>query len=190
MSRIAVLALVASCALTSKSVPVPMRYFAPPQGDLAVRVAMPPRTRLRIGRIEPSAALDYAIVRRLSAVEVVPYETLRWTELPTEYVRRAIVRAVFDARGFQQALAGDADTLDVEVTEFEEVQRGTGHFGRVGLTYTLHDRERVVVRGTADAEILAGSSAIEAVVTAIGTALDTASAQLADRIASAMAEST
>jgi len=179
--RLLLLALVPACALTTRSAPRELRYFAP---EIAAELAPPGPTcaRVRLGRVEPSANLRLAIARRISPVELVPYETLRWTEPPQAYARRALVRALFVAHPLEQAVAGPVATLDVDVLAFEEV----GHGGaRVALHYELRDDHRVLARGTRQVERTATTPAIEAVVVALGGALATASDELAERVVAA-----
>ena len=185
MMRYLVLFTAAACALTSKSAPRELRYFSPePPADSREPAgpALEPRAQLRLARIGPGAHLRYAIVHRDSEVELAPYETLRWTEPPDAYVRRAVTRALFDARPIQQAVGGSAPTLEIELVAFEEVVRGAYHAGRVELGYELHDEHRVLARGTIVAERESRGPEIEPVVAAIGSAMTTATGDLADRV--------
>lgn len=177
------LALVAACALTSRSEPRVLRYFAPELAP-ATPFAGPRCARVRLGRIFAGSNLRLAIQRRISPVELEPYETLRWTESPDTYARRALVRALF-ARPLEQAVAGPALVLDVEVVRFEEVVRDASRAGQVALRYELRSTQQVVTRGEAAVDRAAASAAIEAVVVAIGDALTAASEQVADRVVAA-----
>jgi hypothetical protein len=185
-----VVAIVAGCSLLGpKAPPLELRYFAPDAAN-AARAAAPtqiPRAALRLGRISAAADLRYAIVHRDSAVEVTPYNTLRWTETPDAYLRRGVARALFEARPFAQAVGGDAPALDVELVGFEEVRRAAGCSGRVELRYELHDDRAVIARGTIAIEQPSRSRRIEDVVTAIGAALHAAVGELADRVSVALA---
>ena len=177
----------AACALTSRSAPRELRYFSPEPADPAAAAARPApqpaaRPTLRLGRVWPAAHLRYEIVHRDSGVEVQPYETLRWTEPPDAYVRRALSHALFETHAIDQVVGGPAPTLDVEVVAFEEIVRGSRHSGRVELRYQLHDDARVLARGTVAVERDAAGPQIEAVVAAIGAAMEAATAQLADRM--------
>jgi ABC-type uncharacterized transport system auxiliary subunit len=181
--------VLAGCALTSKSAPLELRYFSPETAQPAPAAVAPiaaPHARLRVGRISASADLRYPIVHRESPVEIAPYETLRWTDTPDTYVRRALGHALFDTRPLDQALGGDAPTLDVDVTAFEEIQHGARHGGRVELRYLVHDDREVLARGTIAIERDAAGATIEPVVASIGSALDAATAQLADRVVVAL----
>jgi cholesterol transport system auxiliary component len=185
MKALAALVL-AGCALTSRSHPSEFRYFTPERTEHSTtRTPDQPRGELRIGRITAAANLRYAIVHRDSSVEVEPYHSLRWTALPDAYVHHALLRALFEERPLVQAVSGDAPTLDVEVTAFEEV-RGVRPRGRVELSYVLQDDSAVILRGTVDVERPAGSAEIEAIVPAIRTAMLDATSQLADRVTTAL----
>jgi ABC-type uncharacterized transport system auxiliary subunit len=181
VKRWATIALVAGCALTSKSEPRDLRYFtiaaAPGAGASA-----PACGELRLGRITAATHLQRAIERRVSPVELVPYDTLRWAESPADYARRAVARAVF-AHAVDQAVAGAAPVLDLEVVAFEEIAHGGGH---VELRYQLHDDRRVIARGAAVAERPARTAGIEATVDAIGDALAAATDELAARLVPAI----
>lgn len=171
----------AGCALTSRSAPQELRYFAPPVHASAVVASEGPM--LKLGRVTPSSLLRARIVHRDSDVELGTYEALRWGDRPETYVRRALERALFDSHRFAQAIGGGAaPTLDVDVLAFEEVRRGTRRFGRVALEYDVRDDRRVIAHGTITTEREAAPS-IDAVVAAIGDALDASCAELARRVA-------
>ena len=179
MTRWLAVMLVASCALTSKSVPKEQRYFSADVQPHGGGEHAGPARALRLGRIVLAPHLRGAIVHRDSDVELAPYETLRWSDAPDVYVSNALRGELFDARSFAQAVAGDTPVLEVEVVAFEEVRRGSQRTGRVELRYVLRDDEHVLARGTAVAERVATSPAIEAVVTSIRAALDAAADDLA-----------
>lgn len=203
----------AGCALSSKAAPIELRYFSPeppepPAGterrsggsggsssDSSEPGAAPAaaRPRLHLGRVTPSAHLRYRIVRRSSPVERELSETLRWTEPPDAYVRRALTRALFEARSLEQVIGGPAPTLDVEVLAFEAVDRAPAptvrgparpatRAGRVELRYQLHDERTVLASGVVAVERDAGGREIERVVAAIGQAMAAATAEVADRV--------
>ena len=179
-------ALMAGCALTSRSEPRELRYFAPELAPAASSTDRP-CGRVRLGRVTAASSLRLAIQRRISPVELESYETLRWTEPPDAYSRHALVRALF-ARPLEQATAGPAFVLDVEVLAFEEVVHDASRDGRVVLRYELRNTQYVVVRGEAAAARPASSTAIDAVIVAIGSALTAASDQLADRVVDAICD--
>jgi uncharacterized lipoprotein YmbA len=180
--------LAAGCALSTKSAPLELRYFSPEAPEAAapaVRAeAVAPRGRLRLGRVTPSAHLRYRIVHRTSDVERQLSETLRWTDAPDAYVRRALSRALFEGRALEQVVGGAAPTLDVEVIAFEAVHRHPDrHAGRVELRYQLHDERAVLESGGIAVERPARGPEIEVIVAAIGDAMSAATAEVAARIA-------
>lgn len=178
--------VLAGCALTSRSKPPEYRYFTPERAEHSTtRTPEEPRGELKIGRVSASEHLRFAIVHRNSPIEIEPYHTLRWTELPDSYVHRALLRALFDERPLQQAVSGNVPTLDVEVTAFEEV-RSTRPTGRVALSYVLQHGSTVLLRGTIAIDRPAASADIEAVVAAIRAAMNAATSELADRVADAV----
>jgi ABC-type uncharacterized transport system auxiliary subunit len=182
---VAAVVALAGCALSSKARPLELRYFSaesPAATAVQSRAPAAGAPRLRMGQVTAADYLRYRIVHRDSAQSVEPYETLRWAEAPRDYVRRALVRALFDSGALAQVVAGAAPTLDVEVTAFEEVVRPGGRGGRVQLSYRLHDDQLVIARGTVTAERPARGSGMDAVVAAIGAAMEEASAELAGRV--------
>ncbi len=180
------LLLLAGCALTSRAQPLELRYFAPPSHVETAEHATAAGEQLRLGRVVAGDLLRMRIVHRDSSVEVAPYETLRWTDEPETYVRRALARSLFDAERLDQSVDSRAPTLDVDVVAFEEVRRGTRRLGRVELRYQVRDDHRVLARGSVAIERDAGPG-IESVVAAIGQALDAAAAEVAGRVATTVA---
>ena len=185
MKALACLVL-AGCALTSRAHPRDYRYFTPERAESSTTPAPgAPRAELRVGRISAADNLRYAIVHRDSPVEVEPYHTLRWTELPDAYVHHALLRALFEDRPLAQAGADNVPVLDVEVTAFEEV-RGARPAGRVALRYVLQDDTHVLLRGTVAVNKPASSPEIESIVAAIRAAMVDATSQLAERVTAAL----
>lgn len=176
---------VTGCALVTKSEPVELRYFSPePASVAAERGATGCAARLRLGRVTPSDHVQSRIAHRESPVEIDLYDTWRWTERPDNYVRRALVRALFEGRGLVQSASRRDPTLDVEVIGFEEARHGR-HAGRVQLTYQLGD-DRVLARGEITKEREVQGTGIAAVVAAIGAAMTDATSELAGRVADAL----
>jgi len=183
--------VLAGCALTSKAAPLELRYFSPEivaagAGELPAPGGAP-RMRLRLGRVTASAHLRYRIVHRESAVALEFYATRRWTEEPDAYIRRSLAHALFDARPLEQAMEGPSPALEVEVTAFEDVVHADHHAGRVQLRYRLHDERVVLAHGVVTVDRPATDPGIEAVVAAIGRAMDAATAEIADRVVARLA---
>ena len=170
------------CALVSRPAPVELRYFSPESVAAAGGHAEPGcGARLRLGRVTPSDQLQARIAHRESPVEVGLYETLRWTERPDDYVRRALVRQLFELRGLVQSTSRRDPTLDVEVVGFEQARADGRPAGRVQLSYELRDGD-VVTRGEITKQREARGADIAQVVAAIGAAMTDATSELAGRV--------
>lgn len=144
------------CALTSKSDSVILRYFtpervgqrtAPPQPSVASATPL----QLHLGRVAAASYLRERIAFRDSDYEVGFYDDLRWTERPEAYVRRAMIRGLFEDQPLQQVVTGAAPTLDVDLSAFEELRTPT-HTARVEITWTLYNDHAVLVQKTLLAE--------------------------------------
>jgi ABC-type uncharacterized transport system auxiliary subunit len=171
----------AGCALTSKSKPLEVRYFTPahaeaPDGEPALAGPAPgtaPALELRLGRVDAASYLREKIAYRDSANEVGYYETLRWTEAPDAFVRRALGRALFQQHGLEEVVSGIAPQLEVELTAFEEV-RAPKHVVRVEMTWKLRDHRNVLFQRTVRVEKPVDDAAPGAIAAAMGVALDEA----------------
>jgi ABC-type uncharacterized transport system auxiliary subunit len=181
------LAGLAGCAIASKSAPLDVRYFDPGVAEPARGIPPADGPSLRLGRVTAAAHLRYRIVRRTSPVELRAYDSLRWTEYPETYVRRAVAGAVFAGRRIEQRVGGPGPTLDVEVVAFEQAIGSDGDLGSVELRYVLHDQRLVLTAGVIRVERRATAPGIAAIVGAIGAALEQAAGELADRIAARLA---
>jgi ABC-type uncharacterized transport system auxiliary subunit len=182
---VAMLALLMGCALTSKSKPVDVRYFAlDPDASPAVRAGPPsPSPQLGLGSITSSIFLRNRIVFRRSNHEVGTYDDERWTEYPETYLRRSLSRALFDTGAFVEGLGDRVPTVDVELVAFEEVIQRSARAGRVQIAYRLHDDRTVLATGIIAVEKNAGGDGgIAFVVSAIGVALNEATERLSNVI--------
>lgn len=177
--------LLTSCALTSKSAPVTVRYYIPPLADAAGSAKPGERTPVRLAQVSAAAHLGYEIAYRTSAVELQLYDLDRWTEAPEVYARRALERAIFRDRGFDEVTDDEKLSVDVEVLAFEEQRSPPG--GRVQLRYTIRDDKHVLVADVATAVRSARSASRADVVVAIGHALDAAADEVAERLADSVA---
>ena len=180
--------LVAGCALTSKGPTRDPRIFRPAleTGSLpdsaAFTAPKPGGPALRIGRIKGSADLREDMAYRVSEVEVGFYEDRRWAERPEQYVRRALVRALFERDGLGQIVGGNGPTLDVEVIGFEEV-RGAAPQARVVLEYALHDEWTVIIARTIVVEKPIAGAGGPVDPSAFVTAISAALREAVDRVA-------
>lgn len=162
------------CALLGKNEPLELSYYSPVL--VAASAAAPPAAPpdggpLNLRMVEAGDHLGELMVYRTSKVEYGFYEARRWTERPSNYLRRALERALFEEGGRRHSSSSRAPTLEVELTAFEEVV-GPRPAGRVALVLTLRDGEgRGLVQRTIEVTRAADGDDPEAVVTALGLAL-------------------
>ena len=173
-----------ACALTSKSTPIVVRYFTPGHasphragpafaGPASSAASAPPE--LRLGRVSAASYLNEKIAFRDSDHEVGYYATLRWTERPEDYLRRALARALFQEHELRELVSGAGPALELELSAFEEVKTPT-HIARVEVTWKVRDGRTVVAQRTLTIEraIAGAGPAGHAVAAAMGEALDRA----------------
>ena len=177
----ALLVLLAGCALTSKAKPLDIHYFTPAEPTTKVDASPAPRGQLRLARVTASSHLHHRIAVRRSDVEISLYEARRWSETPERYARRSLERALFEVRGIREITGGVSVALDVDVLAFEEVGGATPR-GRVQLRYRLRDDRKVIATGLVTVERPVAVVRFDGVVDAIATALDEATARVADEV--------
>lgn len=136
-----VFSLQSGCALTSKADALFPRYFSPEQATRQGPPAAVGNLGLRLGQVSSATYIDERISYRLSGSEVGFYDDRRWTEVPENYLRRALEHELFEQRGLQRIVTGAGPSLDVELTAFEEL-RGKPTRARVTLTFSLRDERR------------------------------------------------
>jgi cholesterol transport system auxiliary component len=168
----------AGCALTNKGTPVQVRWYTP---ELVQPSEVNPESAplLRLGYVRSGTALGERIVWGDGAFQVGFYDDRRWTERPSEFVTRALRRALFESHRFQPAL-DEGPQLEVEVVSFQEILTQQRHSGRVALHVRLA-AERVLFDDTISEEEPVAGPAFEDVVAAISRALHAASEEAARR---------
>jgi cholesterol transport system auxiliary component len=188
-------AMVGGCALTSKSDPMVPRYFSPDEargrGQIAASTTVEKESEthgaeLRMGRITASSHLGERIVYRDSNYELGYYEERRWTERPEAYLRRAVMRALFEDRGLRRVVSGVAPALDIELSELAELR--SPPMVRVRATYILYDERLVRRQATLTVErpipiATTASASVETAARAMADAFGDAVNQIADRVA-------
>jgi len=189
-----------SCALTSKADLIQIRYFTPERvrprlagKDPAVAassVARPDAVGVRLGRVSSGPNLRERIAHRDAAYEMGYYEDFRWTERPETYVRREIGRSLFEEHGFRRVLDGDAPTLEVEVSAFDDLRLKTGRAVQVQLRLILYEDAGVLFEETltVDRAVVGDNPGIEEVVAAMAAALEAAAGQVTLKVQRALAE--
>lgn len=194
LTRAVMVLTLAGCALTSKSDPVVLRYFTPEQGmpsdaKGATPPALAPTPPLRLGSVKAATHLKERIAFRDSAFELGYYDELRWTERPEAYVRRALMRGLFENRAARPEIIGIVPTLDVELSAFEEL-RTPRRAAHVVIAWTLYDGQGVMLQRTLAVERPMDSEAPtadgRAVATAMAEALQEAVAAVATEVSVAL----
>jgi hypothetical protein len=187
------LALCSGCALTSKAQPLSPRYFSPePSESEQVPVAgRGPELELRLGEVEAASQLEERMAYRSSELELGYKESWRWTEPPRAYVRRALLRELFERRGLTRVVSGPAPTLDVELSSFEEI-RGQPPRARVELWISLSGaRHALLERSVRVEQPLASATAQDEplrLTAALSLALGDAVARVGELVTAELAE--
>jgi cholesterol transport system auxiliary component len=140
--------------------------------------------------VEGAEYLEERLVFRDSGTELGYYAERRWTEAPEQYLKRRLSRVLFQERGLRHVVGGNAPTLDVELTAFEEI-RGTTRIARVQIAVELHDQRVMLWEETVTVELPVPanprSDPADAVVQTLGQALRVAVDRIADRVGSELA---
>jgi uncharacterized lipoprotein YmbA len=181
--------LATGCALTSKGETLDVRYFAvevaPPLREVRAEPAAAgaPALSVRVGRMSASAHLRKYLVYRPSAVELRMEMSRWWAEAPEDYLRRAVIDAMFVEHPVEQSLSGSSPTLDCELVAFEQVTEKKEPKARVAIRFALHDRVRVLSAGTFTVDRpLQEEDDPEELAKALGDALEEATDQVAARV--------
>jgi uncharacterized lipoprotein YmbA len=183
------------CALLGKSDALDARYFSPEVSHSAARGASSNQAsgsaassgaELRLGRVTAASYLGERIVYRDSSYELNFYEESRWAEAPDVYLRRALARSLFEEHGVRRLLSGLGPTLEVELSEFEELRAAPGK-ARVRVSYRLFDnrvarREETITVEVPTAQPAAGSQPALPAVRALSEALDRAVARIVEQV--------
>jgi ABC-type uncharacterized transport system auxiliary subunit len=163
----------AGCLFRTSEVP---RFYRPASAaldDIGAPQATPPTegAPIRLQTVHSAPFLRERIVWRASPVEYGLYEQRRWFELPSRYVRRALVTTLRETPGLRLGDDTSAPRLDVEILAFDEVL-APRHEASVALAVTLRDstRKRLDHTFSAQVAIVAGDGA--AMAQAMGQALD------------------
>lgn len=178
----ALLAVVVVCcagcpSFLPDSNPPKIRYFTvdPPA---ETEVAPAPGLELRLARVDAASHIEDRIAFRDSGAEVGYYGSLRWSDPPEDYLRRALARSLFEDRQLREIVSGAGPALEIELHAFEELKQPE-HAVRIAITWRLRDHRTVLVqrtltverpiRGAADADI--AEEGAEAIAVAMAAAL-------------------
>jgi cholesterol transport system auxiliary component len=176
------------CALLSRGPSLKPHYYDPEQPTRATTNVVSPGCALHLGEVSANDDLGQSIAFRSSTYEVGYYETRRWSESPDNYLRRALVRALFDERRCRRVLSGDGPTLDARLLTFEQ-QRGP-QLARVAVHVVVYDSRGVRAEQTLEATRPFGEgtadAAFDGFVAAVSGALDDVVAQVVKVVTSAV----
>lgn len=189
--------MTSGCALLTKAEPLTARYFSAepfdpyepgePGAVSAVEPAATPRAaaarELKLGRVTSASYLRERLVFRDSAYELGFYEDRRWTEKPEAYLRRALLRALYDKGGFRHVVSGAGPTLDCELVELAEL-RAPAHIARARLDFVLYDPRSVLTEATVTVDLPIAAGKDEGQATATVAALSHALVSAVNRIVS------
>lgn len=137
---------------------------------------------IRLRTVRSAPFLGERIVWRASAVEYGLYEQRRWFELPSRYVRRALVTALLETPGLRLGDDPSAPRLDVEILAFDEVLAPT-HQASVALAVILRDGTRTRLDRTYAAQVAIAAGDGAAMAQAMGQALDEVVRKVAQAVA-------
>jgi ABC-type uncharacterized transport system auxiliary subunit len=169
-------------ALTAKAPPLDIHYFT--LDHTTPRAEHPPiKAWIRVAPIRTSSSLRSRIAKRIGTNELEFYEDQRWADAPDVYVRFALERSLV-GHGIGQTEDRDALQLEVEIIAFEETASPQG--GRVSLRYRLFDRHTAIVDRIVTIQ-KPSQVPMSSVVTAIGSALDAAVAEITAQVVDAIA---
>lgn len=169
------------CALLTKSEPLEPVYYRPRGVDArgSPEPGPPPLGGLRLRVRAAGEHLDLRLFVRTSDVTCGFDEARRWTERPSEYLRRALEQALFERGPWRRSESLLDPTLEVELVAFEEVA-GARPAARVTCVVALCDTEgRGLAQRTVEAWRPLEGDAAEALPRAMGAALQDAVAEVA-----------
>lgn len=154
----------------------PARFYRPASAaldDLEGRADEPAVTgaAVRLQTVRSAPFLRERVVWRVSTVEYGLYEQRRWFELPSRYVRRALVAAVQNDPGLHLVDDATAPRLEVELLAFDEVL-SPRHEASVMLAVKLREGTRTRFDRTFAAQAPIASDDGGAMAEAMGKALD------------------
>lgn len=188
---VVVLCTCPACALTSKAEPLTPRYFSPePESAPAATAPASTPVELRLGEVAAAAHLEERIAYRPSEGELGYHESWRWTEPPQAYLRRALARELFERRGLVRVVSGNAPTLSVELTSFEELRGGPAR-ARVELAFVLRGERRALLERTLRKELPLPADASDEplrLTRTLSRALESAVSEVAEMVSARLAE--
>ncbi|HEY2387999.1 MAG TPA: ABC-type transport auxiliary lipoprotein family protein [Candidatus Binatia bacterium] len=179
--------LLGGCVFRASDTP---RYYRPESAALSAEspeAATATMLRLRAVRARPF--LRERIVWRTES-EYGMYEQRRWSELPEAYAERALASALRHTASIGLTDDTGVPALYAEVVAFDEVL-APRHVANVAIAVSLTDAKgRRMLERTFSVEAPITDASPVTVAYAIGTALDDATAQVAQAVSAALAAAT
>jgi ABC-type uncharacterized transport system auxiliary subunit len=175
-----------ACALVRR--PDAPRFFDPEPAARELAPAEPAgatagvKVPVRIGPVRSSSYRRDRIVWRSSEVELGLYEDRRWTDLPSQYVERALGRELYERRGISQTGTQPAVTLLADVVAFDDVVAPTREaYVAIFVTLVAPDQRQLLTHEfTARSPIADNDPA--SVARAMGVALDDCVGQIVSAV--------
>jgi len=166
------------------------RFYRPASAALdrageALEAAPTVGVPVRLGSLRSASFLRERIVWRASEVEYGLYEQRRWVELPSRYVRRALVATLQSTPGLRLGEEPSAARLDIEIVAFDEVLSPT-HEAHVALAATVREGTQKRLDGTFAARVAIAAPDGTATAESMGKALDEAVQKVATATAAAL----
>lgn len=154
----------------------PARFYRPGSTALddlegAAGEPAPTGAALRLQTVRSAPFLRERVVWRTSTVEYGLYEQRRWFELPSRYVRRALVAAIQNDTRLHLVDDATAPRLEAELLAFDEVL-APQHEATVMLAVKLRDGTRTRFDRTFAAKAPIASDDGAAMAESMGKALD------------------
>src|SRR5262249_41669030 len=140
---------------------------------------------VRLHTVHSAAFLRERMVWRASDVEYGLYEQRRWFELPSRYVKRALMNTLEATPGLRLVDDVTASRLDVEILAFREIV-APKHEASVVLAVMLRDGDRTRLDRTYAARAAIATDDGAGTAEAMGKALDEATKHVADGVAAAL----
>lgn len=183
----------AACLLLAgciSSDPAPAAEFyrpVPPASQAPAIAADAPRRPLRVREVEGAAHLREPIAWSSSDARVGFHDGRMWTQPPASFVEEALSRHLFERRALRRAASGSAPVLSVRVTAFEERLGEGSREAIVELRFVLLDGkgDALVEREVRATRAVSGEG-LEAMAQAMGSALDSAVAEVAAAVEGAL----
>jgi cholesterol transport system auxiliary component len=187
LARLLVLVPISGCALLSRGAPLRVAFYDPAfddprrAADPRAQDPAPPDCTLALGRVDRADDLRAEIQFRPSSYEADYYDGRRWTEVPDNYLRRALERSLFEGGRCKRSLSSSDPTLDARLVSFGELR--SPEAAHVAVHVVLYEGTTVLWEGTVEStEPVPPDESFDGVVRAMSRALADVVARIASRV--------